>query len=111
MTTPVIFRVSRDNPDDVYALFPEELGSYEARTCSCYQHTGQHSIADPYACIRSSRPARPEEYAKLLRELEVLGYDDLRIVARHTHRHLETREQALRIAATFRSEINKEFTP
>jgi hypothetical protein len=71
----VIFRISRNDSTDVYALFPEIPGTRDPSTCQCYQHDGQHSNADYAGCVRRSRPATPREYAALLAELRRIGYD------------------------------------
>jgi len=73
VTTPdppvvVVFRVSRGDLHDVFALFPNI--QWSCGTVTCYAHAGQHGAADYAACIRSSRPALPEEYAALRAELE-----------------------------------------
>jgi len=68
----VVFRVSRGNPRDVFALFPAI--EWSPGTVTCYARVGQHSAADYAACIRSSRPARPEQYASLKAELEASPY-------------------------------------
>jgi hypothetical protein len=79
----VIFRVTRNAPDDVYALFPEMDGG--RRFCMAYQHVGQHSTADYFGCIQSSRPAKAQQYAPLKRELERIGYK-LKIRKRYMRR-------------------------
>jgi len=87
--TLVVFRVFRDG-GDVLALFPEEPGDCSGRTCSSYQHVGQHGGADYLVCMSMSRPARPEEYADLARELECIGYvlDIRKRASRLSHRRL-----------------------
>ena len=70
--TKVVFRAYPEG--DVLALFPEEPGDCTGRTCSCYQHVGQHGQADYNGCIASTRAAKPEEYAPLARELNMIGY-------------------------------------
>lgn len=72
---PVMFRASRNDRSDVYALFPTLPGTNDPWTCTCYQHVGQHSSADLRGCINSSRPAKLAEYEDLLRELTRI-YDD-----------------------------------
>lgn len=73
--TPVIFRkYGPRKGDDVIALFPAEIGTYDSATCSSYEHVGQHGSASPYAVIRDTRPATPEEYADLRKELEGAPY-------------------------------------
>lgn len=66
---PVVFRVTRNDPTDIYALFPT-IAATHTGLVSCYQHHGQHGAADYTGCISTSRPARPDEYAALKRELE-----------------------------------------
>jgi hypothetical protein len=95
MKTKVIFRVFKKE-NDVLALFPEIPGTNDPHTCSSYQHIGQHGAADPNGCIQSTRPARPDEYADLKRELESAPYDyDLQVVHRHTQQHLAARRAEL----------------
>lgn len=70
-TIRVVFRVWRDD-GTVLALFPEEV--HNGHLCVCYAHVGQHGGADYNGCLRLTRPAKPEEYAPLARELESIGY-------------------------------------
>ena len=67
----VIFRKDKAG---VFALFPELPGTNEPRTCTLYQHIGQHGAADYHACILRSKAASIEEYAPLKGELESIGY-------------------------------------
>lgn len=77
----VVFRVWRATPKTVLALFPaEDEGSGH---CSSYEHIGQHGGANYQGCIKATRPAQPEEYADLKRELERIGYE-LEIRTRYT---------------------------
>ncbi len=92
--TDVMFRVSKDDIADVFVLFPALPGTNEPHTCCCYQHVGQHSHANLAGCINSSRPAIPDEYAALKRELEGIGYK-LRIVKRRTRKQDEARALAV----------------
>lgn len=93
---PIMFRVSRNDSRDVFALFPTLPGTNEPPTCTCYQHVGQHSSAHVYGCIMSSRPAKAEEYADLLRELTRIYHDcKLRIVQRESRKMQLQRYQAL----------------
>ena len=71
-TTIVIFRLDREGI--VFALMPELAADNYGRSCTCYQHIGQHCAADYHGCIAASRPAKPNEYADLLIELERRGY-------------------------------------
>ena len=84
--TAVVFRVWNHKPDkgfngDVIALFPS-LPEYGGNVL-CYEHIGQHSAADYARVIECTRPAKPEEYASLRRELEAAPYRyNLRVIAR-----------------------------
>jgi hypothetical protein len=71
-TVKAVFR--RDRGGIVFAMFPYDIATHEGH-CTCYEHVGQHSAADYTACIATSRPAKPDEYAPLLRELETRGYN------------------------------------
>lgn len=94
---PILFRISSNDKKDVYALFPTLPGTYERHTCTCYQHVGQHSSADYNWCIASSRPATPEEYSDLLKELTQI-YDDSELVVyqRETPKMRNERYESLR---------------
>jgi hypothetical protein len=66
---------------EVIAVFPYEI---EGRnTVSSYMHVGQHS-----ACLwdinHFTKPATPEQYKELAKELTNLGYD-LTIITRRNH--------------------------
>ncbi len=76
-TTPtvVIFRTDLGRHGAVVALFPELPADVLGRFCLCYQHLGQHSSADTTVVIAQTRPAKPNEYAELKRELESIGYE------------------------------------
>lgn len=70
--TKVVFRKYKDN-GDILALFPEiDEGNY---ACSCYESVGQHGSADYNHCISITKPAKPEEYVSLQKELESIGYN------------------------------------
>ena len=92
--TKVIFRKEKTKPYEVFALFPEIPGSVSAHTCLSYQHVGQHSAAEYNHCIRTSRPAKPEEYKALKKELEQIGYV-LDIRSRSGRRDYQTRKESL----------------
>lgn len=69
--TKVIFRMWKvDDSEELIALFPEELGDSNPKTCSSYQHVGQHGAATPDMIVDNSRSATPEEYEDLKNELE-----------------------------------------
>lgn len=68
--TTVIFRKYKEG--DIIALFPYEKEG--PHLCTCYQHTGQHGAADGPGVVGDTKPATPEEYADLKKELEGIGY-------------------------------------
>jgi hypothetical protein len=72
MTDKVVFRKYRDG--DIIALFPRIPWDHYGHQCSSYMHVGQHSGADPSGVISQTKPATPEEYASLARELRGRGY-------------------------------------
>jgi hypothetical protein len=71
--TPTVFRVWPNG--EVIALFPATAAGSQYGDCICYQHFGQHGSADYGHVVRTTRPAKPEEYADLLAELTTVGYD------------------------------------
>jgi hypothetical protein len=81
--TVVVFRKYRDG--EIIALFPEvDEGRGE---CSSYMHVGQHGRADYTGVIKSTVPAKPEEFAALRRELEGKPFTySFRVVARWRRR-------------------------
>lgn len=70
--TRVVFRVWPNG--DVIALFPQIADSYDGRTCSSYEHIGQHSAADTFCVVRQTRLAKPKGYRELAKELKGFGY-------------------------------------
>ena len=89
--TRVIFRKFLDHQDTDYgdgviALFPDEPGTNDPATCMSYMHTGQHGSASTriiWGEPRVTRPATPDEYADLKRELENPPYEyRLRVIKR-----------------------------
>jgi hypothetical protein len=71
-TTKVVFRKFQG---EIIALFPEEAFTLDPVLCSSYAHVGQHSAADYYGVLTSSKPATDAEAADLKAELESLGYN------------------------------------
>lgn len=61
---PVVFRMYRG---ELTAYFPTEKFS-GAGNITCYARVGQHGEASP-VWLTKGRPAKPEEYDSLLREL------------------------------------------
>ena len=91
----VVIRVWRNDPDDVFALFPTDPADNFGRYCTSYQHVGQHSSADYHHCIRNSRPATRREAVPLLTELRRIGYRP-HVLKRATGRHHDQRLSAAR---------------
>ena len=76
------------------AFFPEEPFNPSPYECTCYAHIGQHSSAcTSYAA--KLKPATLEQYAPLMRELESIGYENLKPVRKFLRSHLETRKTKL----------------
>lgn len=75
---PVIFRAERDG--DVTAVFPTLAADNAGRLLTVYAHIGQHS-GGSFDWYRSTRSAKPAEYADLLRELQGI-YRDVKLVVR-----------------------------
>ncbi len=76
--TEVQFRMFRG---EVTAFFPYEVES--PNHVMCYAHNGQHSM-----CVwnfhQTSKPATPDQYADLYKELEQIGYK-LKVIKRRSH--------------------------
>jgi hypothetical protein len=96
--TRVIFRVFRAHPREVIALFPDVPGTNAPGTCLSYVHNGQHGAADLLGLMYSgTRPASPEEYASLKRELERPPYEyKLRVIKRTPKDSAGIREAEIR---------------
>jgi hypothetical protein len=71
----VIFRKDKDGAKACFALFPELASDLYGNFCTAYQCIGQHCAADYFGCVANSRPAMPDEYAELRKELEGRGYE------------------------------------
>ena len=92
ITLPVIFRADRSGPSkgEVTAVFPTVPADYAGRQMTCYVPIGQHGGCS-FDWYRTTRPAKPEEYADLLAELRAIygrdgGPDDPPVVLRITRR-------------------------
>lgn len=80
-TTQVVFRMWKDEPHTVLALFPHQDAG--GGHCGAYEHVGQHGAAHFTGCLSNTRLATPEEYEGLAKELRERGYV-LNIVSRST---------------------------
>lgn len=81
----VLFRFAtyEDGTSDVIAIFPTfraNKGKFE-----CYAHVGQHAECSDEWYTQKTRQAKPEEFKDLLKELESIGYYNLRIMQRITY--------------------------
>lgn len=96
----VIFRVftgkdARKDKPEVIAILPGVLGTNEPYTCQSYMSVGGHSSSVPGALIPRTRPATPEEYEPLMREMFRLGYC-LRVVKRCGAHYYKRRTEELK---------------
>lgn len=74
MKTKVIFRKWKTT-GEVIALFPCEPATSDLTLCQSYMHVGQHGAACPAGVVRDTKPATPDEYRELEKELTAIGYD------------------------------------
>lgn len=97
--TIVIFRIfNKANGGDVIALFPCEPGdTVNPGMCQSFMHDGQHGPATIALIEGPTRPATPEEYADLKRELESTPYEYVLDVRKRTpHDAADQRRAKLR---------------
>ena len=87
----VVFRRWEDT-GDIIALFPEIPADIDGRYCMSYEHVGQHGAADFQGVIQNSVPVTPREYARLARELTLIGYD-LKPIRRASFKNPERRRR------------------
>lgn len=85
--TPVMFRVCRsgDFKGHVTAVFPEQSEGFNM--IASYAHVGQHGKASWEWVFWCTRPATPEQYADLKRELEAEPYGYRLKVIKRRPRH------------------------
>ena len=75
----VIFRKDKKTNETI-AFFPE---TYKNGMVDCYTHIGQHSQASiEYYWQNTKRIHSSEEYSSLWKELEMIGYDNLKLCFR-----------------------------
>ena len=92
--TKTVFRMWPDG--EVIALFPQIATAISGYECQSYQHIGQHSGANSWLVVVKTRPAKPEEYAELLKELRQIGYN-VRIAKRCTFQDQQIRQRQYKI--------------
>lgn len=90
--TPVIFKRAIED-GEIIAFFPQDTGTSDPYTMSCYVHNGQH-CSGSIDYLQQCKPAKPDEYAPLARELQRIGYR-LTIRRRHTRADLSARRAAM----------------
>lgn len=84
---------------EVIALFPTEPSDCRNwYNCDSYEHIGQHGGADPIWIVAHSRPAKPDEYRELARELRRIGYrlTIRKRIARHYNKTRQATWQRMR---------------
>lgn len=65
--------------EEIVAIFPDEqFNHWNIKTCMCYAHIGQHGEISKSRM--KCKSASKEQYIELLKELERIGYDDLKIM-------------------------------
>lgn len=77
---PVIFRKEKDT-NEVVAVFPTLYYYDKVRWTEvwCYTHSAQHSEINYYYYQMETKPAMESEYTSLMKELEGLGYTNLKV--------------------------------
>ena len=69
-TIDVMFRKYRDKDGEILAVFPHEPHDRNGYFVTCYATIGQHGAAQMAHVHSATRPAKPDEYADLHRELQ-----------------------------------------
>ena len=69
-TIDVMFRKYRDKDGEILAVFPYEAHDRNGLFVTCYAQVGQHGAAQMAHVHSATRPAKPDEYAELYRELQ-----------------------------------------
>lgn len=82
--TEVMFRKYKDKGGEILAVFPYEVEGPNGELL-CYARLGQHGLCDYGHVLEKTRPAKPEEYESLRKELKSIGYK-LKIVKKRQHR-------------------------
>ena len=91
---PVIMR--KDSDGVVYALFPTLPATMDVDMCTAYARVGQHHTANLDGCIRTSQPAKPDEYESLLAELQDIYCGELIVRQRVSHKMYNSRRDAVK---------------
>ena len=93
-STPETLVIFKKCEGEVVAVFPELAGTSDPYTMTCYAHVGQHAHCNT-AFVANSKPAKPEEYESLLKELTQVGYEKIRVVRKHLDKYTKVRELEL----------------
>ena len=88
--TPVIFRKFRNG--EVIALFPQEPATRDGWECLSYMHDGQHGSASP-TIVHGTKKVVWHEFVELLRELQNIGYNDLKLRNKFTQEDYKVRRE------------------
>ena len=91
--TEMIFRKEKNG--DILAVFPYEPYNDIHNVVGCYAHLGQHGGCHFDYVLKETKPAKPEEYAALYKELESLGYN-IKVVRRRNYQRYLTELKKLR---------------
>jgi len=65
---------------EVIALFPEIIRGEKHAIFFYYIHCDRWSVMDYQFILKSTVPAKKEEYKSLLEKLNSLGYNDLKVI-------------------------------
>lgn len=76
----VIFRKFKDG--EIIALFPYEI--WHRTDIMSYLHIGQHGAACYNGVVRTTKPAKPNEFKDLYNELKQIGYK-LEVKQKYNH--------------------------
>ena len=88
--TKVIFRKFRNG--EIIALFPQEPATRDGWECLSYMHGGQHGSASPMI-VHGTKPVVWHEFVELLRELQNIGYNDLKLGKKFTQEDYKVRRE------------------
>jgi len=92
-TLTAIFRVDRET-GNTFAIYPEDPADHQGHCTVFDPYGGGHGAGDYQVCLAQSRPAKPGEYRKLLRDLKRL-MPSIRVAKRASRRMHERRRQEL----------------
>lgn len=99
---PAIFRVWNDG-GEIYAIFPDQLADLNGNL-ECWTPMG-HTAANYQVCLRSSRLAKPEEYAVVKATIErQYGYE-LRAVKRQSRKMHDAVQRELHELIVFEAKL------